>query len=155
MKYIFALAGLLFGFSVSAGTCAQFWADSGVPIDENLACLSYAQPTQNADGSPLTDLAGYKLSWGIASGVYDQSQEITDIDQLTYDLTLQIPTAPEGVEYFFTIQAFDSSGNYSDHSREVSKVLRFVDTMAPDKMLPLKIEMRIRFTVPGGELVYP
>src|SRR4030042_1896878 len=32
--------------------------------------LSWDAPTTNADGTPLTDLAGYKVYYGTASGTY-------------------------------------------------------------------------------------
>ena len=60
------------------------------------------------------DLAGYKLYVGTASGVYNQ---ILDAGMATsYKMTL-----PKGVTYFFSITAYDRSGNESSRSTEVSR----------------------------------
>lgn len=60
------------------------------------------------------DLAGYKLYVGTASGVYNQ---IIDAGMVT---SRQI-TLPKGVTYFFSITAYDRSGNESSRSTEVSR----------------------------------
>jgi hypothetical protein len=39
--------------------------------------LSWTAPTQNDDGSTLTDLAGYRIYWGTTSGSYPNSATIT------------------------------------------------------------------------------
>ncbi len=60
------------------------------------------------------DLAGYKLYVGTASGVYNQ---VLDAGMVTsYKMTL-----PKGVTYFFSITAYDRSGNESSRSTEVSR----------------------------------
>ena len=38
--------------------------------------LSWTPPTTNSDGSPLTDLAGYRIVYGTASRTYTQSLTI-------------------------------------------------------------------------------
>ena len=60
------------------------------------------------------DLAGYKLYVGTTSGIYNQ---IIDAGMVTsYKMTL-----PKGVTYFFSITAYDNSGNESSRSTEVSR----------------------------------
>ena len=60
------------------------------------------------------DLAGYKLYVGTTSGVYNQ---ILDAGMVTsYKMTL-----PKGVTYFFSVTAYDRSGNESSRSTEVSR----------------------------------
>ena len=155
MKLIALILAVLFAPGIWAGSCDDFWADA-TPIDENLACLSWSKPTQNADGTPLTDLAGYRLSWGTVAGALSDSVELTDLDAISHALTLTLPPGViSEVTYFFAIQAFDESGNLSLFSPEVSKTLRFVDSVPPKHMLPLQIEMNVRFVVPNGELVHP
>ena len=38
--------------------------------------MAWDTPTTNTDGSPLTDLGGYKLYYGAASGIYDHSIDV-------------------------------------------------------------------------------
>jgi hypothetical protein len=40
--------------------------------------LSWLAPTENVDGSPLTDLAGYRIYYGNVRGQYDFTREIDD-----------------------------------------------------------------------------
>ena len=42
------------------------------------ATLEWKQPTVNADGSPLYDLAGYVIRYGKAADALDQSLRIGD-----------------------------------------------------------------------------
>ena len=60
------------------------------------------------------DLAGYKLHVGTTSGVYSQT---IDVGRVTsYAIAL-----PKGVTYFFALTAYDSSGNESGRSAELSR----------------------------------
>lgn len=62
------------------------------------------------------DLAGYKLYVGTRSGVYMQT---IDVGKTTsYSITL-----PKGVTYFFSVTAYDTSGNESGRSAEQSRSL--------------------------------
>lgn len=89
-----------------------------VPAFSQPIVLSFDPPTTNADGSPLTDLAGYKLYVSDTSGSgYTEFCDVgqADITQLTCDIT-----APEGSKAFFVLRAYDSQGNLSVNSNEVS-----------------------------------
>lgn len=71
--------------------------------------------TWNANSEP--DLAGYKLFYGTASRTYTDSIDVGNVtEQEVSDLT-------DGVKYFFAVAAYDSSGNQSGYSQEVSKVI--------------------------------
>ena len=50
--------------------------------------LSWTAPTQNEDGSPLTDLAGYKIYYGQASGQYDASEDLNSPGLTSYVLNV-------------------------------------------------------------------
>ncbi len=43
------------------------------------ATLSWDPPTTNADGTPLTDLAGYRIYYGTSSGSYSQNIDAGDV----------------------------------------------------------------------------
>ena len=81
--------------------------------------LSWRAPTSNVDGSPLTDLAGYRVYYGTASGQYSYnlpvaSQGVTSvvIEGLTSSTT-----------WYFAVKGVTTSGVESDYSQEASKSL--------------------------------
>ncbi|HTN42830.1 MAG TPA: fibronectin type III domain-containing protein, partial [Nitrospiria bacterium] len=86
------------------------------------ASLTWNAPTTNTDGSPLTDLAGFKVYYGTSSGIY--STTIDAGNQTTYTVT-GLGTGT----FYFTVTAYDSSGNESGFSNEGSKT--FADTTPP------------------------
>ncbi|MBV1904660.1 MAG: hypothetical protein KUG75_01170 [Pseudomonadales bacterium] len=81
------------------------------------ATLSWARPTQNADGSPLLDLASYQIYYGQQPGAYTQKLALNaDVTQVTVNL---IPG-----KYYFSISSIDNSNNESKLSQEVSKLIQ-------------------------------
>ncbi len=85
-------------------------------ITTGSATLSWDAPTTNTDGTPLTNLAGYKIYYGTSSGNYTR---IIDVGNVT---TSVINNLAPGT-YYFTTTAYDASGIESDYSNEVSKTL--------------------------------
>lgn len=79
--------------------------------------LSWQAPTENVDGSPLTDLDRYRIYYGVSSRSYDQSVEVTSAGASSHSLTL-----PSG-DYFFAMTAVDADGNESAYSNEVVKTV--------------------------------
>ncbi len=82
--------------------------------------LSWNQPVSNADGSVLTDLAGYKVNIGTNSGTYSQSIDIGDVT------SYQLSNLIEGTTYYFAVTSYDHLGNESSYSNEVSKTINVV-----------------------------
>jgi hypothetical protein len=80
--------------------------------------LAWDAPTTNSDGSPLTDLAGYYVYYGTASGVYGPPVDAKNVT--TYTLTGLTP----GQTYFIAVTAYDISQNQSQFSFEVSGVAK-------------------------------
>ena len=78
---------------------------------------SWSVPTQNTDGSPLTDLTSFRLYYGQASGNYTSTVEISDPTATSYVLELQPGT------YYFSLTAFNAAGEQSDFSTEQIKVI--------------------------------
>jgi hypothetical protein len=85
--------------------------------------LAWDAPTTNADGSVLEDLAGYRVYYGTISGNYS-----TNID-VGMDTTAQIILPNNGSTYYFATTAYDTSGNESGFSNEMSR--RMKDEIAP------------------------
>jgi PKD repeat protein len=78
------------------------------------ATLSWAAPTTYTNGTPLTDLAGYKVHYGTASGAYTQT---TDVGKVTTYKVSNLPNAT----YFFAVTAYNTALTESGYSSEVSK----------------------------------
>jgi Fibronectin type III domain len=74
--------------------------------------------TWTANGEP--DLAGYKVYVGTASGTYDAPGSAFVTGKVT---SYTVSNLPKGQTYFFAISAYDSAGNESALSSEVSKSL--------------------------------
>jgi hypothetical protein len=81
------------------------------------AVLTWTAPTQNVDGTPLTNLAGYKVYAGTASRSYGTPANISGAGTTTYTTSLTPGT------WYFAISAVDSTGAESAKSNEVSKTV--------------------------------
>jgi hypothetical protein len=79
------------------------------------ATLSWVAPTTNTDGTPLTDLAGYKIHYGTASGNYSSAINVGNTT------TSAVSNLNDGATYYFAVTAYDTSGMESAYSNEVSK----------------------------------
>jgi hypothetical protein len=84
------------------------------------ATLSWAPPTQNLDGSPLSDLAGYKIYYGNRAGDYHTSIHIDNPGMTIYVVEYLTPNT-----YYFVLTAINSSGVESRFSNEVSKLVLY------------------------------
>jgi len=82
------------------------------------ALLSWTPPTENTDGSPLTDLAGYKIRYGTSPGSYSDTVTINNPGLTSY---LIENLASSG--WYFVMTSFNSSGIESSYSTEVSKTI--------------------------------
>ena len=72
------------------------------------------QVTLAWDANTETDLAGYRVHYGTASGSYTTS---VDVHKVT---TSSIGTLTAGQTYYFAVTAYDASGNESGYSNQVS-----------------------------------
>lgn len=80
------------------------------------ATLSWAPPTERIDGSPIGELAGYRLLYGQASREYDRTVELNSAGITRYVV--------EGLTtgtWYFAIQAITRDGWTSAPSAEASK----------------------------------
>lgn len=79
--------------------------------------LGWDPPTTRADGSPLTDIAGYAIHYGQRSRTYAFTKRVGN--QTSAGLSGLVP----GRTYYFTVTAYDSAGNESRPSNEASTVV--------------------------------
>ena len=77
--------------------------------------LNWTAPTQNTDGSPLTNLSGYNIHYGTASGDYTQTVSVSNPGLATYVVDNLTPGT-----YYFSIGAVNVTGTESPLSSEVS-----------------------------------
>jgi hypothetical protein len=84
------------------------------------ATLSWQPPTENTDGSPLQDLAGYIVYWGTESGNYPHSETIASPGATSFVVTNLLP----GQTYFFAVTAYNNGDLESGFSNEGSKSIQ-------------------------------
>jgi hypothetical protein len=82
--------------------------------------LIWDAPTSNTDGSPATDVAGYKIYYGTVSGTYTASIDVGNTTSIS--LTTLAASVPAGL-YYIAVTAYDTGGNESVYSNEISKNL--------------------------------
>ena len=80
--------------------------------------LNWSAPTQNEDGTDLTDLDGYKLYWGTTPGSYPNSVTIDDETATSFVVDNLVPGT-----YEFVATSFNSSGVESRYSAPATKVV--------------------------------
>lgn len=111
---IFMLSLFIFG----CGGGGSDIASGGSIITSSGTVTSYSlqwdAPTTNADGSALTDLAGYILHYGPGSGNYTYSKDVGNNTLVSLN-TLGIQSGM----WCFVLSAYDQSGNESSYSNEV------------------------------------
>jgi hypothetical protein len=99
--------------SLPAFTLAVLQAANGT------ATVTWTAPLTNTDGSTLTDLAGYRVSYGRSADNLDQLVEVNNPAVLSQ----QINDLATG-QWFFGVQARNSIGAFSDYSNVVTKTIQ-------------------------------
>ena len=83
------------------------------------ALVSWEAPTTNEDGSNVTDLAGYRILYGLQPGQWDYSVRLNNAG-----LTSYLVDGLAAGTWYFTVTAFDTAGNYSAEAVPVSKLVQ-------------------------------
>ncbi|MEM1439231.1 MAG: putative Ig domain-containing protein [Pseudomonadota bacterium] len=89
---------------------------SVVQTADGSVTLSWQAPTENLDGSPLTDLSGYAFYYGTQSGEYPNRIEVGNPGITSYVIDNLTPDT-----YYFVATAVKSNGNESAFSNEAIK----------------------------------
>lgn len=82
------------------------------------ATVSWTPPTDRSDGSPLNNLAGYRIRYGTSAGSYTQTITVDTAGLSTFT----VENLAAGT-YYFVVTAFDSAGMESSYSTPVSKTI--------------------------------
>lgn len=84
------------------------------------AALSWNAPTTNADGTPLAgDITGFKVYYGTTLPIDKGTSQSVDVGDATSYTLSGLSTGT----YYFAATAYDASGNESELSEELSKVV--------------------------------
>jgi hypothetical protein len=90
-----------------------------VAVASGSATLSWTPPTTNTNGSPLTDLAGYRVRWGTTAGNYPNSVTLNNPGLTSYVVGSLVPGT-----YYFVVTALNSAGVESQYSNMGSKTIQ-------------------------------
>jgi hypothetical protein len=82
------------------------------------ATLTWQPPALNTDGSPISDLAAFKVYWGTTQGSYSQSTKIANAAARTHTVS----GLAKGT-WYFVVTALNSQGIESPHSNVWSKTV--------------------------------
>jgi hypothetical protein len=104
--------------SVSSGGLSASMAAFSITVSEGSASLSWTAPTENTNGTALTDLAGYTISYGTSPSDMSQTVQVATSSATSY----VVGNLSSGT-YYFTIAANATDGTHSAESAEGSKVI--------------------------------
>jgi hypothetical protein len=105
--------------SVSDGTATVNLAAFSITVvgtATGSAMLSWNPPTQNTDGSPLTNLAGYRVYWGTSQNNLSNSVTLSNPGLSSYVVDQLTPAT-----WHFALTAVNSAGVESSYSNTASK----------------------------------
>jgi hypothetical protein len=90
--------------------------DIDVPaIGSRVVTLSWLPPTENEDGSPLIDLAGYEIAYGRQPGTYSSRIDVGNPGVTTYVVSGLVPG-----EYYFAMLSYNKANIRSRVSEELA-----------------------------------
>ena len=78
------------------------------------ASLSWTAPTTYTDGTPITNLGGYRVYTGTTSGSYSQNIDVGNVTSYT------VSSLNNATTYYFAVTAYDASGDVSGFSSQAS-----------------------------------
>jgi hypothetical protein len=100
-----------------AATLAPFSIEVLQGVSGNVA-VHWTPPTQNQDGSSITNLGGFRIRYGTAVGNYPNQISIPNPGATSYVIQNLAPG-----RYYFVFTAYNTDGVESAYSQEISVVL--------------------------------
>ncbi len=96
-----------------------------------------------------TDVAGFRIYQSSTPGQYDRAKDkVAEVSKDARQVTFTVLSPQDGKPVYFVGTAFDTAGNESDNSNEVSIV-------APDKIppgAPANFRLTVEMSLNGGQL---
>lgn len=86
------------------------------PPETGSATIRWTPPTQNSDGTALTDLAGYRIRYGTAAGALNQTIDVTNAALSSY-----VVTSLTAGTWYFAVASVNSAGAQSADSNVASR----------------------------------
>ena len=108
--------------SVSDGKARAALAAFAITVADvarGAAELQWIPPTQNTDGSTLTNLSGYRIVYGASSTQLTQTIQVANAGLSAYVVENLAPGT-----YYFAVRAYTSSGAESSDSNVVARVVQ-------------------------------
>lgn len=87
-------------------------------IGTGSATISWLPPTQNTDGTQLTDLAGFRIYYGTSIGAMTQTVNVTNSGLTSYVIEYL-----GAATWYFTVRAYATDGAESPPSNIASKII--------------------------------
>lgn len=103
------------GTSGGSSTGSGSTADDPPPASAASVTVNWTPPTENTDGTALTDLSGYKIHYGTESKKYTTTVTVSNPGLATY----VIASLPPGT-YYFAVTAYNAAGTESPLSSEAT-----------------------------------
>jgi hypothetical protein len=94
------------------------WERSGAPATTGSAALAWSAPTENTNGTALTDLAGYKIYYGSSAESMTQTVQVASPTATAY----VVSNLAAGT-YYFAVAAYASDGTQSTQSAATAKTV--------------------------------
>lgn len=107
--------------SVSDGRASSGLTGFSIAVDQialGSVTLAWSPPTTNADGSPITNLAGYRIYYGRSSTDLDQVVTLDNAGITRYVIENLSPAT-----YYFAMTSFNTLSVESDRSGTVSRTI--------------------------------
>lgn len=107
--------------SVSDGTLMSSLPPFAINVSQtgtNSITLTWTPPTENEDGTPLTDLAAYRIYYGNSEGDYPNEISVDNPGVTSYVVDNLTPNT-----YFFVSTSINSDGTESDFSNIASTIV--------------------------------
>lgn len=108
--------------SVSDGRASTSLAPFSIAVEQvsnGAATLSWSPPTENTDGTALTNLAGYRIYYGTSASALNSVIQVANASISTYMIEDLAPAT-----YYFSLRAYNSQGTESASSNVISKVVQ-------------------------------
>lgn len=105
--------------SGSGGTAMTSATVVVTQVSTGSATISWLPPTENTDGTPLTDLAGFRIYYGTSASTLTQTANITNPGVTTYVVQNLVAAT-----WYFTVQAYAADGTEGVPSNITSKTIQ-------------------------------